>query len=93
MAKLHGTYENLMHGSIEYALRDLTAGHVTTNYWQYRSGTVSLFALLTTQCSFCCYNLVKAVPMHTVHQIFTMLFSMIYMISELRSILFCELYI
>jgi hypothetical protein len=48
MAKLHGSYENVMHGSMEYALRDLTAGHVTTNYWQYRAGTVSWYALSTT---------------------------------------------
>eukprot|EP00953_Heterococcus_sp_UTEX-ZZ885_P022603 12497-Heterococcus_DN1.PRE.1 len=47
MAKLHGSYENLMHGSIEYALRDLTAGHVNTNYWQYRAGTMGAPEILT----------------------------------------------
>jgi viroplasmin and RNaseH domain-containing protein len=51
MAKLYGSYENLMHGSIEYALRDLTAGHATTNYWQYRAGTVSWCSTLDNSMS------------------------------------------
>lgn len=34
MAKAHGCYENLSNGSIEYALRDLTGGHVETAAWR-----------------------------------------------------------